>query len=229
MLRRKNSKNVREFSFGLVWYDPSSQDGSSLFNLAIPRILGRVTGLTQLRGGREEEEWREGGGEGGTGHMDSGAQQSAVRGPETLFSPKHTHVDPTRRRRGKCLENNVHRQVHLKSVRGHDSTGGSGADMSPGSESEMCSTSSSHARSLCRLLLLFRSLSLSLSPSQCSGILRIGHSHPGGLQIAEGEVCTWRRDTRLTFAQLDTVSVAQFGRNPSSLFRICTLRCFAIQ
>ena len=151
MLRRKNSKNVREFSFGLVWYDPSSQDGSSLFNLAIPRILGRVTGLTQLRGGREEEEWREGGGEGGTGHMDSGAQQSAVRGPETLFSPKHTHVDPTRRRRGKCLENNVHRQVHLKSVRGHGSTGGSILGLRIRDVLHVIKP-----RSLCRLLLLCR-------------------------------------------------------------------------
>jgi hypothetical protein len=67
------------------------------------------------------------------------------------------------------------------------------------------------------------SLSLSLSPSQCSGILRIGHSHPSGPQIAEGEVCTWRRATRLTFVQLDAVSVAQLGRNSQkSVSRILT-------
>ena len=61
------------------------------------------------------------------------------------------------------------------------------------------------------------SLTLSLSHthtlSQCNGILRLGHSHPGGPQIAEGEACTWRRATRVTLVQLDAVSVAQLGRN----------------
>jgi len=85
--------------------------------------------------------------------MDTGAQQSAVRGPETLFSPKHTHVDPTRRRRGKCLENNVHRQVHLKSVRGHGSTGGSILGLRIRDVLHVIKP-----RSLCRLLLFCRGM-----------------------------------------------------------------------
>ena len=61
------------------------------------------------------------------------------------------------------------------------------------------------------------SLSLSHTPSQCSGIMRIGHSPRGGPQISEGEACTWKRAPRLTFVQHDAVSGAQLGRNSQKL------------